>query len=136
MKTEISQPIYGEAMAINRTIRQLTRGYHSNGTFNLAHKIQKDIISVCNDLDQGVAARYEHTFEHYYSHAVLELERLLEHMRIANAARMLRGGFPEELILRTKVLRMKIILMLELFRTPVPMDYITLSNWARQKVNQ
>ena len=46
MKTEISQPIYQEAMSINRTIQKLTKGYHSNGTFNLAFKIKDDIIAV------------------------------------------------------------------------------------------
>ncbi len=44
MNTSISQPIYQEAMAIKRTLQQLTRGYHSNGTFNLAFKIKDDII--------------------------------------------------------------------------------------------
>jgi len=44
MNTSISQSIYQEAMAIKRTLQQLTRGYHSNGTFNLAFKIKDDII--------------------------------------------------------------------------------------------
>ena len=72
MKTAVSQPIYQEAMAINRSIQQITRGYHSNGTFNLAFKIKDDIIEVCNHLDQGVAARFEHTFESYYKKAIEE----------------------------------------------------------------
>ena len=59
MKTTISQPLYQEAMSINRSIQRLTKGYHSNGTFNLAFKIKDDIINLCNELDQGVAARYE-----------------------------------------------------------------------------
>lgn len=134
MITSVSQPLYHEAMAINRTIQQLTRGYHSNGTFNLAFKIKDDIIGICNHLDQGVAARFSHTFEDYYTRAVGGSNDLLEHLRIANSARMIRGGFPKELIHRITLLQMKIILMLELFKTDVPLDYITLSNWARQKV--
>ena len=94
MNTAITQPIYQEAMSINRTIQKLVRGYHSNGTFNLAFKIKDDIISICNELDQGVAARFEHTFEDYYSRAVQSSNELLDHVRIANAARMLKGGFP------------------------------------------
>ena len=43
MNTAITQPIYQEAMSINRTIQKLVRGYHSNGTFNLAFKIKDDI---------------------------------------------------------------------------------------------
>ena len=39
MKTNISQPMYQESLAINRAIQDITRGYHSNGTFNLAFKI-------------------------------------------------------------------------------------------------
>ena len=58
----------------------------------------------------------------------------LVHVRIANAARMLKGGFPEELIQRIRLLQMKLILVLELFKSEVALDYITLSNWARQKV--
>jgi four helix bundle protein len=135
MKTVISQPIYQEAMAINRAIQKLTRGYHSNGTFNLAFKIKNDIISICNELDQGVAARYSHTFEDYYSKAVRSSNELLEHVRIANAARMLKGGFPQELIERIRLLQMKLILVLELFKTEVALDYITISQWARQKVS-
>jgi|TARA_B110000977_G_C10811179_1_gene390339 hypothetical protein len=135
MNTSISQPIYQEAMAINRTLQQLTRGYHSNGTFNLAFKIKDDIINICNCLDQGVSARYEHTFEDYYKKAIGESIQLLEHMRIANSAHMLRGGIPSEVFKRVELLKMKLILMLELFKTEVPLDYITLSNWARQKVS-
>ena len=134
MKTTITQPIYQEAMSINRSIQKLVRGYHSNGTFNLAFKIKDDIISICNELDLGVAARFEHTFEDYYSRAVQSSNELLDHVRIANAARMLKGGFPEELIQRIRLLQMKLILVLELFKTDVALDYITLSNWARQKV--
>lgn len=134
MNIAITQPIYQEAMSINRTIQKLVRGYHSNGTFNLAFKIKDDIISICNELDQGVAARFEHTFEDYYSRAVQSSNELLDHVRIANAARMLKGGFPEELIQRIRLLQMKLILVLELFKSEVALDYITLSNWARQKV--
>lgn len=136
MKTEISHPIYQEAMGINRSIQRLTKGYHSNGTFNLAYKIKDNIIAICNDLDQGVAARFEHTFEQYYKSAIKETTLLLERIRIANAARMLKGGIPDELIERIKVLRMKIILMLELFQSNAPLDYLTLSSWAHQKVAQ
>jgi hypothetical protein len=32
------------------------------------------------------------------------------------------------------LLQMKLILVLELFKSEVALDYITLSNWARQKV--
>jgi len=134
MKTEISQPIYQEAMSINRTIQKLTKGYHSNGTFNLAFKIKDDIIAVCNELDQGVAARFVHTFESYYSRAIHSTSELLEHMRIANSARMIRGGFPEDLFDRIRILQMKLILILELYKSDVALDYITVSNWARQKV--
>lgn len=136
MKTAVSQPIYQEAMAINRTIQQLTRGYHSNGTFNLAFKIKDDIIDICNNLDQGVAARFEHTFEEYYNKAIHVVELLLEHIRIANASRMIRGGFPQELVQRVQLLKMKLILLLELYRSDMVLDYITLSNWARQKLTQ
>jgi len=136
MKTAVSQPIYQEAMAINRTIQQLTRGYHSNGTFNLAFKIKDDIIDICNNLDQGVAARFEHTFEEYYNKAIQVMELLLEHIRIANASRMIRGGFPQELVQRVQLLKMKLILLLELYRSDMVLDYITLSNWARQKLTQ
>ena len=59
MKTHISQPMYQESLAINRTIQDLTRGYHSNGTFNLAFKIKDDIVGICNDLDLGVSARFK-----------------------------------------------------------------------------
>ena len=48
---------------------------------------------------------------------------------------MLRGGIPSEVFKRVELLKMKLILMLELFKTEVPLDYITLSNWARQKVS-
>jgi hypothetical protein len=48
---------------------------------------------------------------------------------------MIRGGFPDELVKRIRLLRMRITLLLELFRTPIPLDYLTLSNWARQKLN-
>ena len=135
MKTTISQPLYQEAMSINRAIQRLTKGYHSNGTFNLAFKIKDDSINLCNELDQGVAARYEHTFENYYGKAIQSANELLEHIRIANSARMLKGGFPSELTERVKLLQMKLILVLELFRTDVPLDYITLSSWARQKIS-
>jgi hypothetical protein len=47
---------------------------------------------------------------------------------------MIRGGFPEELISRIELLKMKLVLMLELFRSEVPLDYINLSNWAKQKL--
>lgn len=136
MKTSVSQPIYQEAMAINRTIQQLTRGYHSNGTFNLAFKIKDDILDICNNLDQGVAARFEHTFEEYYRKAIKVVELLLEHMRIANASRMIRGGFPQELFDRVQLLKLKLILLLEMYRSDMVLDYVTLSNWARQKLSQ
>ena len=60
MNTSISQPIYQETMAINRTLQQLTRGYHSNGTFNLAFKIKDDIINICNStyLDKSLFHQY------------------------------------------------------------------------------
>ena len=80
MNTSISQSIYQEAMAINRTLQQLTWGYHSIGTFNLAFKIKGDIINRCNCLDQLVSARYEHTFEDYYKKAIGESNELLENM--------------------------------------------------------
>jgi hypothetical protein len=48
---------------------------------------------------------------------------------------MLKGGFPSELTERVKLLQMKLILVLELFKTDVPLDYITLSSWARQKIS-
>ncbi len=134
MDTKVSQPIYQEALAINRNIQSLTKGYHSNGTFNLAFKIKDDIINVCNLLDMGVSARFEHTFEEYYTKALKESEILLEHIRIANSVHMIRGGFPEELISRIELLKMKVVLMLELFRSEVPLDYLNLSNWARQKL--
>ena len=134
MDTKVSQPIYQEALAINRNIQSLTKGYHSNGTFNLAFKIKDDIINVCNLLDMGVSARFEHTFEEYYTTALQESELLLEHIRIANKVHMIRGGFPEELISRIELLKMKVVLMLELFRSEVPLDYLNLSNWARQKL--
>ena len=134
MDTKVSQPIYQEALGINRNIQSLTKGYHSNGTFNLAFKIKDDIINVCNLLDMGVSARFEHTFEEYYTKALKESEILLEHIRIANNVRMIRGGFPEELISRIELLKMKVVLMLELFRSEVPLDYLNLSNWARQKL--
>ena len=134
MDTKVSQPIYQEALAINRNIQSLTKGYHSNGTFNLAFKIKDDIINVCNLLDMGVSARFEHTFEEYYTKALKESEILLEHIRIANNVHMIRGGFPEELITRIELLKMKVVLMLELFRSEVPLDYLNLSNWARQKL--
>lgn len=134
MDTKVSQPIYQEALAINRNIQSLTKGYHSNGTFNLAFKIKDDIINVCNLLDMGVSARFEHTFEEYYTKALKESEILLEHIRIANSVHMIRGGFPEELISRIELLKMKVVLILELFRSEVPLDYLNLSNWARQKL--
>jgi hypothetical protein len=134
MKTEISQPVYQEALALNRAIQTLTKGYHSNGTFNLAFKIKEDIITICNDLDQGVSARFEHTFISYYQKAIERVELLLEHIRIANAARMIRGGFPDELTQRIALLRMKLVLVLELFQSKVPLDYLTVSSWARQKL--
>ena len=135
MDTKVSQPIYQEALAINRNIQSLTKGYYSNGNFNLAFKIKDDIINVCNLLDMGVSARFEHTFEGYYLEAKEQINLLLEHIRIANSARMIRGGFPDELVKRIRLLRMRITLLLELFRTPIPLDYLTLSNWARQKLN-
>ena len=134
MDTKVSQPIYQEALAINRNIQSLTKGYHSNGTFNLAFKIKDDIINVCNLLDMGVSARFEHTFEEYYTKALQESELLLEHIRIANKVHIIRGGFPKELISRIELLKMKVVLMLELFRSEVPLDYLNLSNWARQKL--
>gem|GEM_PF-317388 len=136
MKTSISQPLYQEAMAINRTIQQITRGYHSNGTFNLAFKIKDDILDICNNLDQGVAARFEHTFEDYYNKAIKVVDILLEHLRIANVSRMIRGGFPQDLIERVQLLKLKLILLLEMYRSDMVIDYITLSNWARQKLSQ
>jgi len=134
MKTNISQPMYQESLAINRTIQDITRGYHSNGTFNLAFKIKDDIIGICNDLDLGVSARFEHTFISYYENALDRLSLLLEHIRIANSARMIRGGFPSELIERIRMLRWRIKLVLELMNSQVPLDYITLSSWARKKI--
>ena len=94
MDTNVSQPIYQEALAINRNIQSITKGYYSNGTFNLAFKIKEDIINICNLLDMGVSARFEHTFESYYIDAKEQLNLLLEHIRIANSAYMIRGGFP------------------------------------------
>ena len=134
MDTKVSQPIYQEALAINRNIQSITKGYFSNGTFNLAFKIKDDIINVCNLLDMGVSARFEHTFEEYYTKALKESDTLLDHIRIANIVHMIRGGFPEELIARIELLKMKLVLMLELFRSEVPLDYLTLSNWARKKL--
>ncbi|CAI8157726.1 MAG: Uncharacterised protein [Flavobacteriales bacterium UBA4585] len=134
MDTKVSQPIYQEALAINRNIQSITKGYYSNGTFNLAFKIKDDIINVCNLLDMGVSARFEHTFEEYYTKALKESDTLLEHIRIANRVHMIRGGFPEDLITRIELLKMKLVLMLELFRSEVPLDYLNLSNWARQKL--
>lgn len=134
MDTKVSQPIYQEALSINRNIQTLTKGYHSNGTFNLAFKIKDDIINLCNLLDMGVSARFAHTFEDYYTKALKELDLLLEHIRIANRVHMIRGGFPEELISRIVLLKMKLVLILELFRSEVPLDYLNLSNWARQKL--
>jgi len=134
MKTNISQPMYQESLAINRTIQDITRGYHSNGTFNLAFKIKDDIIGICNDLDLGVSARFKHTFISYYQHALDRLSLLLEHIRIANSARMIRGGFPSDLIDRIRLLRWRIKLVLELVNSEVPLDYITLSSWARKKL--
>ena len=134
MDTKVSQPIYQEALAINRNIQSLTKGYYSNGNFNLAFKIKDDIINVCNLLDMGVSARFEHTFEEYYTKALKESDLLLEHIRIANRVHMIRGGFPEGLISRIELLKMKLVLMLELFRSEVPLDYINLSNWAKQKL--
>lgn len=135
MDTKVSQPIYQEALAINRNIQSITKGYYSNGTFNLAFKIKDDIINVCNLLDMGVSARFEHTFEGYYIDAKEQLNLLLEHIRIANSVYMFRGGFPDDLVKRIRLLRMRITLLLELFRTTIPLDYLTLSNWARQKLN-
>jgi len=77
MDTKVSQPIYQEALAINRNIQSITKGYYSNGTFNLAFKIKDDIINVCNLLDMGVSARFEHTFEEYYTKAKEHLNILL-----------------------------------------------------------
>ena len=134
MDTKVSQPIYQEALAINRNIQSLTKGYYSNGNFNLAFKIKDDIINVCNLLDMGVSARFEHTFEGYYLEAKEQINLLLEHIRIANSVRMIRGGFPDELVNRIRLLRMRITLLLEMFRTTVPLDYLTLSNWTRQKL--
>ncbi|NCF54044.1 MAG: hypothetical protein GWP31_05190 [Bacteroidetes bacterium] len=134
MDTKVSQPIYQEALAINRNIQSLIKGYYSNGTFNLAFKIKNDIINVCNLLDMGVSARFEHTFEEYYTKALKESDLLLEHIRIANRVHMIRGGFPEELISRIELLKMKLVLMLELFRSEVQLDYINLSDWAKQKL--
>ena len=134
MKTHISQPMYQESLAINRAIQDLTKGYHSNGTFNLAFKIKDDIIDICNDLDLGVSARLEHTFINYYQNASKRLALLLEHIRIANSARMIRGGFSSDLIDRIRLLRWRIKLVLELVNTEVPLDYITLSSWARKKL--
>ena len=134
MDTKVSQPIYQEALAINRNIQSITKGYYSNGTFNLAFKIKDDIINVCNLLDMGVSARFEHTFEEYYTKALKESDRLLDHIRIANRVHIIRCGFPEELIARIELLKMKLVLMLELFRSEVPLDYLNLSNWARQKL--
>ena len=134
MDTKVSQPIYHEALSINRNIQTLTKGYHSNGTFNLAFKIKDDIINLCNLLDMGVSARFAHTFKNYYEEAKEQINILLEHIRIANSAHMIRGGFPVELINRIRLLRMRIILLLELFQTNVPLDYLTLSSWARQKL--
>jgi len=134
MDTKVSQPIYQEALAINRNIQSITKGYFSNGTFNLAFKIKDDIINVCNLLDMGVSARFEHTFEEYYTKALKESDTLLDHIRIANRVHMIRGGFPEERIARIELLKMKLVLMLELFRSEVPLDYLNLSNWARKKL--
>ena len=128
MDTKVSQPIYQEALAINRNIQSITKGYFSNGTFNLAFKIKDDIINVCNLLDMGVSARFEHTFEEYYTKALKESDTLLDHIRIANRVHMIRGGFSEELIARIELLKMKLVLMLELFRSEVPLDYLNLSN--------
>jgi len=133
MKTTISQPLYQESLAISRHIQNLTRGYHSNGTFNLAFKIKEDIIGICNDLDLGVSARFEHTFENYYHNALKGTKVLLEHIRIANSARMIRGGFPSELIERIRLLHWRIKLILELYKSKIPLDYVTLSAWARKK---
>ena len=134
MKTNISQPMYQESLAINRTIQDITRGYHSNGTFNLAFKIKDDIIGICNDLDLGVSARFQHTFISYYKNALDRLTLLLEHIRIANSARMIRGGFPSDLIERIRLLHWRIKLVLELINTEVALDYITLSSWAKKKL--
>lgn len=133
MLTHLSHPIYQEALAINRTVVQLTKGYHSNGNFNLAFKIKEDCLQLCNQLDQATAARYDHTFETYYKAARKQTSMLLEHIRIANAARMLRGGFPKELIDRIELLKWKINLLLEFYQTNIPLDYRTLSGWAHQK---
>jgi len=134
MKTAITQPMYQESLAINRLIQNLTIGYHSNSTFNLAFKIKDDIISICNDLDLGVSARFEHTFVNYYENALHRIELLLEHIRIANSARMIRGGFPSDLIHRIRLLHWRIKLVLELFKFKAPVDYVTLSAWARKKL--
>lgn len=133
MLTHLSQPLYQEAMSINRSIQHLTKGYNSNGHFNLAYKIKDDIIALCDDLDQGVASRFDHTFESYYKKARKQSDLLLEHMRIANAARMLRGGFPDELFIRIELLRWKITLLLEFYQSNIVLDYITLSGWANKK---
>jgi hypothetical protein len=134
MKTHISQPIYQESLAINRAIQDITRGYNSNGTFNLAFKIKDDIIAICNDLDLGVGARFGHTFINYYQNAIKRLTLLLEHIRIANNVRMIRGGFPSDLIERIRLLQWRIQLVIELIDSEVPIDYITLSSWARKKI--
>ncbi len=135
MNTALSQPIYQESLSINRTIQQLTRGYHSNGTFNLAFKIKDDIIAICNDLDQGVSARFEHTFLSYYKNALNRTALLIEHMEIANKAHMLKGeGFPDSLFIRVRLLHKKMELMLEMIQSEVPVDFLTLSAWARQKL--
>lgn len=134
MKTNISQPMYMESLAINRTIQDITKGYHSNGTFNLAFKIKDDIIGICNDLDLGVSARFEHTFISYYKNALDRLTLLLEHIRIANSARMIRGGFPSDLIERIRLLHWRIKLVLELTNTEIALDYVTLSSWAKKKL--
>lgn len=136
MKTELSNPIYQEALGINRKIQFITKGYHSNGSFNLAHKIKDDTLRLCNALDQGVSARFGHTFEQYYSSALEEIDLLLEHIRIANCARMIRGGFPKELNTSLLVLRAKIVFVLELYQVDMKLDYKTVSTWARAKVNE
>jgi len=134
MNTALSQPIYQESLAINRVIQNITRGYNSNGNFNLAFKIKDDMIAVCNDLDLGVSSRFKHTFKSYYIQASDGLTKLLEHIRIAHCAHMIRGGFPDELIQRIRLLRARIKLMLDLIDSDIPLDYITLSAWARQKL--
>jgi hypothetical protein len=135
MNTALSQPIYQESLAINRVIQNITRGYNSNGNFNLAFKIKDDMIAVCNDLDLGVSSRFKHTFKSYYIQASDGLTKLLEHMEIANKAHMLRGmDFQISNSFVSDYLHKKMELMLEIIQSDVPVDFLTLSAWARQKL--